>query len=177
MSRDRSPEFFIQLIKTRRSIRSFKLDPIPEKDLRLLLEASQWAPSAGNLQPWRFIVVRDKEVKERLVKDAYGQRCISQAPVVVLFCGVPEESARYYGERGRKLYVIQDVAAAVQNFCLAAHALGYGTCWVGAFDEEAVRRTLNLPRNWRPMAIVPLGKPATQPRSRRKKLEEITVYI
>jgi len=150
-------------IKGRRSIRSFKDEEVKNEDLMRILEAGIWAPSAGNLQPWEFIVVRDKITKSRLAMAAYGQGFIAEAPVVIVVCANTERSASYYGERGRSLYCIQDTAAAIQNMLLAAYALGYGTCWVGAFSEEEVRRILNIPSHVRPVAIIPLGRPATKP--------------
>jgi len=152
-----------EAIKTRRSIRRFKEVEIPEEDLKKILEAAIWAPSAGNLQPWEFIVVKDKKIKERLAEAALGQMWMTTAPVIVVVCANLERSASRYGERGRNLYAIQDTAAAIENMLLAAHALGYGACWVGAFDEEEVRRILNIPHGIRPVALIPMGRPAEEP--------------
>lgn len=152
-----------EAIKGRRSIRSFRDEDVNDEDLMRILEAGTWAPSAGNLQPWEFIVVRNRDTKGRLAMAAYGQGFIAEAPIVIVVCANTERSASHYGERGRTLYCIQDTAAAIQNMLLAAYALGYGTCWVGAFSEEAVREILSIPRHVRPVAIIPLGKPATKP--------------
>lgn len=151
-------------IKGRRSIRSFKRKDVPDNDLRKILEAGIWAPSAGNLQSWEFIIVKRDDVKRELARAAYGQHFIAEAPVVIVVCANIERSAAYYGERGRTLYTLQDTAAAIQNILLAAYALGYGTCWIGAFSEEAVKEILEIPYNIRPVAIIPLGIPATKPR-------------
>jgi len=164
----------LNLIKSRRSIRSFKPDPIPKEDLMKVLEAARWAPSAGNCQPWDFIVVTRDDLKRRLAIAALGQFWITEAPVIIVVCANIPRTAWRYGERGRSLYVIQDTAAATQNILLTAHALGYGTCWVGAFDEEEVKRALNIPRDVRPVAIIPLGKPNEKPIAPpRIPLEEI----
>jgi SagB-type dehydrogenase family enzyme len=127
------------------------------------LEAAIWAPSAGNLNPWEFIVVRSEEGKRKLSEAALGQYFISEASVVVVVCANITRTSSVYGERGRKLYCIQDCAAATQNLLLAAHSLSYGTCWVGAFKDQEVSKLLRLPPNVIPLAIVPIGKPKEKP--------------
>ena len=149
-----------EAIRTRRSARRFADRDIEPGVVERLIEAATWAPSAGNLQPWRFFAVRGEAWKTALAEAALGQRFVAQAPVVVVVCAEPGRSATRYGERGRMLYCLQDTAAATQNLLLAAAALGIGSCWVGAFDEEAVSRALGLPPGFRPVAIIPLGYPA-----------------
>ncbi len=148
----------IELIKSRRSTRQFQPKDIPEELIKQLLEAACRAPSAGNLQPWKFYVVRDNKLRKGLAA-ASKQKFVSQAPVVIVVCALPEQSAAHYGERGRNLYCLQDTAAAVQNILLAASSLKLGTCWVGAFSEEEVRSLLNLNREERPVAMIPVGYP------------------
>lgn len=155
----------LEAIKSRRSVRSFKPDPIPEEDLQTILEAGRWAPSAGNCQPFEFVVVKDPEVKRKLVRAALGQSFVGEAPVVLVVCANVARTSRYYGRRGEELYCIQDTAAAVQNMLLAAHSLGYGTCWVGAFNEAEAAKAIKAPRGIRPLAIIPVGKPAEEPRA------------
>jgi nitroreductase len=92
-----------------------------------------------------------------LAKAAYGQRFVAEAGVVFVVCADPEQSAARYGERGRDLYCYQDTAAAVENLLIVANMLGYGACWVGAFDEKKARRALSVPGHLRPVAIVPVG--------------------
>lgn len=150
-------------IKGRRSVRAFKPDPIPEKDLEKILDAGRLAPSAGNCQPWEFVVARDDGVKQKLVRAALGQSFIAEAPVVVVVCANIPRVAGRYGKRGAELYSIQDTAAAAQNIHLAAYALGYATCWVGAFDEGAAAEAIKTPPDVRPLAMVPIGKPAEKP--------------
>ncbi len=164
----------IQAIKSRRSVRAFRSDPVPEDLLQEILDAGRWAPSAGNLQPWEFYVVKSAEHKEGLARAALGQGFVAEAPVVIVVCAAPVRSGRRYRERGEKLYCLQDTAAATQNMLLAATSLGLGSCWVGAFDEEGVRRVLGLGPELRPVALIPLGYPAEQPAApRRRPLEEI----
>ena len=152
-----------EAIVSRRSIRAFKLDNIPEKILNKILEAAWWAPSAGNLQAREFILVTDPELKRKLCNAALGQSFIEEAPIDIVVCTNERRSAQRYGQRGKELYCIQDATASVQNILLAAHALGLGTCWVGAFSEENVSEALNLPNGVKPIAIIPLGYPAEHP--------------
>lgn len=166
MGTDRDP---LAPILNRHSCRTFLPDAIPKEDIDRLIEVMRQAPSAGNTQPWRFVVVHDGATRHALGGAAYGQDFIAVAPVVVVVCADPERSAAAYGERGRSLYVIQDTAAAVENLLIAATALGYGTCWIGAFDETAVHGVLGLPAHLRPVAMVPVGKPAAASTARRRR--------
>jgi nitroreductase len=161
-------------IKGRRSVRAFKKLDLPQEILEKILDAARWAPSAGNIQPWEFIVVRRMETKLKLVKAALDQRFIAEAPVVVVVCANVDMSAMSYGSRGQNLYCIQDTAAATQNILLATYALGAGACWIGAFLEDTVRKVLDLPPEIRPVAIVPIGYPAGHPISpSRRSLSEV----
>lgn len=153
-------------IKNRRSIRAFSDREVSDEDAELLVEAACCAPSAGNLQPWGFVIVRDPEIQMRLVEAAHGQSFIAEASVVFVVCAIPERSASRYGSRGRELYCLQDTAAAVQNLMLTAVINGLGSCWVGAFDERKAARAVGLPQGVRPVAIVPVGYPAESPRPR-----------
>jgi nitroreductase len=162
------------LFERRFSCRSFEPKTLSDAELEPLLEAARWAPSAGNLQPWRFVVVRSPTLREGLARSAHGQEFVAAAPVVIVVCAVPAESARRYRERGEQLYCLQDTAAAVENILLAATEHGLGSCWVGAFDEDAAARCLSLPAGWRPVAMVPVGWPAEEPRERqRRPLHEV----
>ncbi|MCL5290359.1 MAG: nitroreductase family protein, partial [Firmicutes bacterium] len=105
----------LTLLKSRFSVRRFKPDPVPDELLTQVLEAARWAPSAGNLQPWFFYVVKGREQKEALATFALNQRFLAQAPVCIVTCAEPARSARVYGDRGRDLYCYQDSAAAAQN--------------------------------------------------------------
>lgn len=158
----------------RRSIRAFLDRDISEEDVEILVEAACWAPSAGNRQPWEFVVVRDEANKRSLAEAAYGQSFIAEAPVVFVVCADPGRSASRYGRRGTELYCIQDTAAAVQNLLLTAKANGLGSCWVGAFDESRAAEAVGAPRGVRPVAIVPVGHPAERPPPRpRRRLSEV----
>lgn len=167
----------LEAIKTRRSVRNFTNQPVSDRKIEKLLEAARWAPSAGNIQPWEFIVVRDSEIKHGLSQAALDQKFIEQAPVVIVACADPAKSAPRYGSRGINLYCLQDTAAATENMLLAAHAIGLGACWVGAFKEEMARKVLKIPEPVRPVAIVPVGHVTRTPSVRpRKDLTEITYH-
>ncbi len=158
-----------EAIKGRRSIRAFREQNVEEETIKRLIEAGTWAPSAGNIQPWEFIIVRESETKKKLSKASLNQRFLEEAPVLIIVCANEIKSARGYGKRGSTLYCIQDTAAATQNIHLAAFSLGLGTCWVGAFDENEAREILHMPEGIRPVAIVPVGYPNEKPEPRKRK--------
>lgn len=151
-------------IRTRRSIRAFRPDAIPATTIEELVELANLAPSAGNLQGRDFVVVRDGTTRKALDREAGDQDFVSQAPVVIVVCANLARTAPKYGRRGRELYAIQDAAAATENLLLAAHGAGLGACWVGAFDEAAVRDLLRLPADvLGPWRSSPSGSPPRSP--------------
>jgi nitroreductase len=145
-----------EAIRERRSIRAFKKQDVPEEIAEKLIDAARQAPSAGNIQPWEFVIIRRQDVKEELVKAA-GQAFVEEAPVVIVVCANEKRSSMGYGVRGKILYCIQDTAAATQNILLTAHSLGLGTCWIGAFNEDKAGKAVNAPEGIRPVAIIPVG--------------------
>jgi len=159
-----------EAIKGRRSVRAFKSDDVSPEIVEKLIDAARRAPSAGNIQPWEFIIVRESETKRSLAEAASGQSFIEEAPVVIVVCANENRSSQGYGARGKTLYCLQDTAAATQNILLFAYSIGLGTCWVGAFREEEAKKALKIPSGIRPVAIIPVGYPAKapQPRSRRE---------
>jgi nitroreductase len=171
---------FWKVIADRYSVRDFdpSVDVTKEVVVRLLAAAVR-APSAGNRQPWHFYVVRDRDMKEGLTAAAGGQGFVAQAPVAIVVCADAKKSATRYGARGRKLYCLQDTAAAIEHILLAAVAEGLGGCWVGAFDESHAARALGLPSHHRPVAILPIGKPARRPSkpSAREPLDQVASFI
>lgn len=171
---------FWQVVKDRYSVRDFESDAdVPPEIVDRVLQAAIRAPSAGNRQPWHFYVVRDPDVKKRLASAAYGQEFVARAPVVIVVCAIPEQSAERYRERGRDLYCLQDTAIAAEHILLAAVASGFGGCWVGAFDERHAARALNLPHQQRPVAILPIGKPTDAParRTPRQAPQVVVSYV
>ena len=152
-----------EAIFERRSIRRFIDKPIEEEKLARVLDAARWAPSVGNLQEWRFIIVRDKQKRAKLSEAALGQYWINRAFLVIVVLTKDDRITRSYGKRGKELYVKQDAAAAIQNILLAAHSVGLGACWVGSFDESMLRRELHIPEDVSVHAMIPIGYPAEKP--------------
>jgi nitroreductase len=155
---------FFELIRARRSIRSYKpLAAVEEDKLRRILEAANRAPSAGNLQAYSILIVRDAATKQALSRAALSQESLLQAPVVLAFFACPHSSAAKYKNRGVELYSIQDASIACAYAQLAATAQGLGTVWVGAFEDETVKRILQVKEEWRPVALLPIGYPNESP--------------
>lgn len=169
---------FREVIARRRSIRRFDVKrAVSDAEITSLLEAATTAPSAGNIQPWRFFVVRSREARERLAS-ALSQRWATAAPVVIVVAVDPRPSAARYGQRGEHLYCIQDTAAAIQTILLAAVDLGLGSCWVGAFDDRAVAEAVGAVPPVTPVAVLPIGYPAeSASRPRRRPLDEVTTWL
>jgi len=165
----------IEAINGRRSIRKFKDRQIEKELIGQLLDAARMAPSAGNIQARDFIVISDKITRQKLAKAAMGQSFIEQAPVAIVVIANIERSSRIYRSRG-ELYAIQDASAGIENLLLAAHSLGLGTCWVGAFDEAQVTALLGIPDKARPVAIIPLGYPGEQPSAPPRMVPERLVH-
>jgi len=178
----------IDLFKNRRSVRDYSLREVSNKVLFEILEAARWAPSAHNAQPWRFIVVRDPDVKRKLAKAMASRwdkdmskngvprenresliktsvKRFTNAPILIVACLTMEDMDRYPDKRRQKIeYImaVQSVAAAIENMLLAAHAEGLGSCWFCAplFCQDIVRKVLKIPRCVEPQVLVTLGYPA-----------------
>jgi nitroreductase len=163
-----------EAILKRKSIRSFAPKGLADEDIETLIQSAIRAPSAGNMQPWAFVAIRDRDVKEALVEAAHGQSFIATAPLVIVVCADPARTAPRYGERGTTLYCLQDTAAAVENIILTATHNGLGTCWIGAFDEGMAAAALGIPMGIKPVAILPIGYPNQDPPSRpRRPVSEV----
>ena len=169
---------FADVLARRRSVRHFNPRlSVSEEDVRALLLAAVSAPSAGNIQPWRFTVLRSESARERLA-GALGQRWATAAPVVIVVSVDPRPCAARYGDRGEMLYSIQDTAAAVNNILLAAVDRGLASCWIGAFDERAVRDALGISAPITPIAILPVGHSAeSSAKPARRPLDEVTTWL
>jgi nitroreductase len=166
----------LECIATRRSVRKFLDIPVEFEKVGNVLDAGRFAPSAGNLQDWKFILITDGKMRESISRACVEQFWVGSAPVLIVVCTEPEKTKRFYGRSGEK-YSIQNGAAVVQNMLLAANAEGLGSCWVGAFEDEAIKRILGIPDNVLIQAIVPLGyADENVPMPLRFTLEN-TVYI
>ena len=144
---------------TRRSIRKYKSIPIEWDKIGKILEAAHNTPTAGNLQNFRFIIVTSEATRKQLAEACLQQNWMETAPVHIVVCAEPDKSRQFYGLRGERLYSLQNCAASVQTMLLVANSEGLGSCWVGAFEEEMVKRAVKLPESARPQAIVTLGYP------------------
>ena len=166
---------FYEVINTRKSVRKYKSDPVPEDALKRILEAGRLAPSAKNIQPWHFIVVREPAVKQKLIDACRGQKFIAEADVVL--CGCSSEKIAWGNMGGYMSAFAIDLTIAFEHMILAAAYEGLGTCWIGAFDEKKVKEVLNVPHDMRVVALTPIGYPAVEPKDRgRKPLSEIVSY-
>ena len=152
----------LEIIKSRRSIRAFQEKDIPQEIIEKMMEALIWAPSAGNLQSRKFYFVFNKKIKNELAQASFGQTFIAQAPLVIVGC-LDINIEKKYGERGKNLYAICDVSASIENLMLYLQYEKLASCWVGAFQEEKVKKILNLSDNLRPIVICPVGYPAENP--------------
>jgi coenzyme F420-0:L-glutamate ligase/coenzyme F420-1:gamma-L-glutamate ligase len=193
-----------EAIRSRRSIRRYRPDSVPEALILSLLDAARWSPSAHNRQPWRFCVVQDAARKETLAR-AMGERLrrdltadgvaeeviaadvgrsyarITGAPVLIALCLSMVDMDRYPDERRAALeyhMAAQSTAMAGQNLLLAAHEAGLGACWMCAplFCPDVVRAALDLPDDWQPQALITLGYPAEVKSKPRRALEEVTLW-
>ena len=193
-----------EAIKKRRSIRSYQSDGIPDEVLDRLLNALRLAPSGGNLQPYKFIVVRDTETRAKLAAACNwspgrprGQDFIAQAPLVIVACSSKEKALSRYYKDGKAFLAIErdlpaeadrtpagylnlvdiDLAIAMDHLTLAAVAEGLGTCWVAALDEQAVKKVVSVPEDMRVQVVMPVGYTDSWPESRpRKRLEDLVCY-
>jgi len=169
---------FYEVVRTRRSIRSYKADPVPQLSLDRVLEAARIAPSGHNRQLWKFYVVKDDEKRQKVAEACGGQTWVAQAPVVIVAVGwkIPFNRGGYMGE----MSFMMDVSIAFTHLVLAARAEGLGTCWIGDFDNGKVKEALGLPEDQHVVAVTPLGYPDKQgftANTKRKLIEEIVEEV
>ena len=173
----------MEAVKGRRSVRSYKGEPIPEDKLKKVMEAVQWAPSWANTQCWEIIVVRDEQTKRRLV-DALSRgnpagEGILQAPLTLVLLAIKGRAGFFKGKASTDKgdWYMFDVGLAIQNLCLTAHAVGLGTVIIGAFDAAKVAEVLQVPQEKAVVAMTPLGFPKEIPQPpKRKEIEEFVHY-
>jgi nitroreductase len=171
----------MEAIKGRRSVRSYRPDPIPEEKLRKVLEAVQWAPSWANTQCWEVIVIKDAAIKKQLVETLPpgnpSREAIVQAPITLAVIGIKGRAGFYKGAAATDKgdWYMFDCALATQNLCLAAHAQGLGTVIVGLFDAVRAAKVLQVPEDKAVVIITPLGIPEKVPAPPKRK--EITEFV
>ena len=157
----------LQAIKERRSIRKYTQEPVSEEHVTQILEAGRWAPSRGNSQPWKFIVLEDAQIRDKLAEAISTGKFLAEAPQGVAVVVDPKSSK----------HPEQEGAAAIQNMLLTAHALGLGTCWIsvhGTDCEQKAKQILLIPEEDLLVSVVSIGYPAETPEKGRKELDEIT---
>jgi nitroreductase len=169
-----SPDLLLQLLKDRRSIRHYRQDPVPDEWVDQILEAGRWAPSANNLQPWSFIVVRDPLVRDQVAQYARffspTPPPLVEAPLLIVLCGFVRD--RMYHE-----YLNSDVGMAALQMMLQAKALGLGSCWIGSMDRDAIEGVLRIPDYYEIVSVLTIGYPAEEPQPPpRRPLQEIVHY-
>lgn len=164
-----------EAICKRKSIRAYESTLIPDEKINKILEAARLAPSAGNIQPWHFIVVKNKEKREKLSQGTFA-KFLANAPIVIVGCGNMKSSPKWH---------VVDVSIAMEHMVLEATELGLGTCWVGSFNEEEVKELLKIPEEYKVIALLAIGYPHEKIDilreilhiiRRRKKLEEIVSF-
>ncbi len=169
----------LEAIKTRRTVRNLKSDPISDEQLKTILEAIRWTPSWTNAQPWEVIVVKDQAMKERLNETLPpgnpAKKAMVNAPVVLVLCGIKGKSGFYRGEASTDKgdWFMFDVGAATYSATLAAHNLGLGSVIVGLFDAPKAEEILGIPEDKAVVVMLPIGVPEKIPKApRRKELDE-----
>ncbi len=157
-----------EAIKSRRSVRRYRREDVPDELVLKVLEAARWAPSSKNRQPWSFVVVRNPVVKKELAKLAAFGGFLAEAPVVIAVVTDPRASPRFHEVDG---------SCAVENMMLAAWSLGLGTCWIGTMDREGAKQLLGVPEELNLLTVIPLGYPAEESRApSRKSLDELVYW-
>ncbi|MEW6355346.1 MAG: nitroreductase family protein [Planctomycetota bacterium] len=165
---------FDEVVSTRRSVRSYRSDPVPDDVLKRILTAAQSAPSANNVQPWRYIVARDDATRKKIADVAFNQAFIAEAPVVIVCCGKNYHDS--YSWIADNMFLV-DCTISFDHLTLAARNEGLGTCWIGAFDHPQLKEILEVPAGYDIVVLTPLGYPksdkAFRPVSNRKPMSEI----
>ena len=170
---------FFKTVRHRHSVRKYQENTSvePEK-LHAILEMACAAPSAGDLQAYKIIVVKNQEIRNQLVEATSNQSFISEAPLSLVFCADPKRSEETFGERGRNLYALQDATIAASYAQLAVVAAGMASTWVGYFDEQNIKQILNIDDELTPVAIITIGYPAELPEpSARRRMDEVIQSI
>lgn len=163
----------IEAIEKRRSVRAYRNKPVPKEKFLKILEAARLAPSASNLQPYKFVVVKDHQLRKKLAKEATSYSFIGEAPVIIVAVSLDPD---YVMTGGIPAHPV-DIAIALDHMTLVAVEEGLGTCWIGGFYQDQVKQILSIPEKYKVVALLPVGYPAESPRKKpRKPLEEVVCY-
>lgn len=170
---------FFETVRHRHSIRKYRTDmPVEQEKLHAILEMACAAPSAGDLQSYHILVVTDVQKRKQLSEAANGQAFIAEAPVTMLFCSDPKRAAKKYGERGERLYALQDTTIAAAYAQLAVVAAGLASTWVGSFDDAGVKQAFGLSPELEPVAMLSIGYPAEVPEETpRRHISEMVTQV
>lgn len=175
MIQDNQYKSFLSLVAQRYSCRDYKPEPVSRQLLTQVLETARLAPSACNRQPWVFVVADTPSSREAII-GSYDRPWVRTAPAFIVACGNHDEA--WHRAADEKDHTDVDVSIAVEHICLAASAIGLGTCWVCNFDAELLRQALNLPASLEPIAIIPIGYPTSDAivEKKRKTIDDIIVW-
>ena len=164
---------FLDLVKSRYSVRAYKNEPVEEEKLEKIFEAARYAPTAVNYQPFKLIVIKT-EGREDELKQVYQAKWFTDAPLIICVCALPGEA---WIRKDGKNYADVDATIVMDHIILAATSLGLGTCWVGAFDVKSAKKVLNLPEGVEPLVFTPIGYPADEiGHKKRKETFELIKY-
>ncbi len=166
----------LECIKTRRSIRNYLDKPVPWELVANVLEAGRYSPTAGNLQNWKFIAVMSDGRRKAIAEACVQQYWMEKAPVQIVICSEPEKGEMHYGKRGKENYSLQNCAGAAMAMLLEAHEQGLGGCWVGAFNEEQVKKALGIPKDAKPEVIITIGYANETPAMPTRHPLEVVAY-
>lgn len=166
-----------EAIKNRRSIKKYLSIKIEQEKLAQILEAASLAPSAGNLQPWRFIVLTDDSKKDAVTKCCLDQAWMRLAPAHIIVCSETQRMEQFYGAKGSGSFTRDSCSAAIQNMLLTATGLGLGSCWVGAFNERTLKRELGIPDDQLIIAVITLGYPDEHPEAPPRQPMDAMVFF
>ncbi|MBU1704917.1 MAG: nitroreductase family protein, partial [Nanoarchaeota archaeon] len=147
----------LEAIKKRRSIRKYKDQPVEWEKIVNVVDAARFAPTSGNIQNWKLVVVKETANKKLISHACYDQKWIESADTIIVVIGQPAVGARFYSGRGEHLYTIQNATAVIENMLIAATDQGLGSCWIGAFDDDLLRRSVMLPEEDLPIGVVTVG--------------------
>jgi len=167
----------LDAIINRRTCKEFSDEPVEFDTIAQIIQAGAHAPSAGDLQNWKFIVITENKLLRQLYNHTMEQDVFNTAPIGVIVCSDTESAQRYFGLRGKRLYSVQECGACIQNMLLAAEAFNLGSCWVGAFDEEKIASMFSIPDEVRAQAIILFGHPAYEPDEKKMKRTEDLIYF
>lgn len=168
---------FTELLYKRKSIRDFTDQNVTDDQIKLLLESATRAPNACNYQSWYFYAVANKEMINAFYPEIYSGKWITAAPLIIVVCTDGDKLENKFGGRGSQLFAVQDTAAAINNILLQAANIGLGGCWIGAYNDDKCRELLNIKDNHRPVALLPIGVPKSDPAPRERRLLNDVITI